>query len=158
VRGGEDRVHAASGGNDGDIRSGSTEVCNDYVLVGDLGIWASIVGQYSADWLMDKLESLNASILSSLDKGLFLLLAEVGWDGDDGGVDLLACEVGSGLRKTLDKASGDLGDGDGRWLALLLILDCECDSVLELLWVGGGVAVGWVYRLEAKSRISIVQI
>ena len=51
VGGGEDSVHAASRGNNGNIRAGSTKVGNDNSLVGKLSIWAGIVGEESSGWL-----------------------------------------------------------------------------------------------------------
>ena len=80
-------------------------------------------------------------------------MAEVGWDGDNGRVDSVSEVVGGGLSEALEQAGGGLLNGNGGWLALLLVLDGESNGVVDLLWVCGGVGVGWVYRLEPSDML-----
>lgn len=148
VGGGEDGIDAAAGGNNGDVGAGSSKVGNNDGLVGDDGIWATIVCEKSGDWLSDQLKDLNTGVLGGLSKSGLLLVGEVGWNGDNSGVDSLSSEVAGGGNKALEKTGGGLLNGDGGWLALLLILDGESDGVVNLLWVCGCVAVGWIYRGE----------
>lgn len=102
---------------------------------------------------MDVLENVEAGSLCGLGQGALLSIGEVGWDGDDGGGDLLANEVGSGLLQAAQMASDDVGNGDGVLVLRLGVVDVEsnCRRVL------GGVcgSVGWrrVYRLEAVSFV-----
>jgi len=100
---------------------------------------------------VDELEDFEASIGCSLCEGGFLLVAEVGWDGNDGRIDGLSSIVGGRLSKTAEMTSGNLGDGNCRFLIALLVVDLECDCVFMGEWVGRSVAVGGVYRLEAIS-------
>lgn len=146
--GGKDGVDAAAGGNNGDVGASSSKVSNNDGLVSDDGIWATIVCEECGDWLSDQLEDLNTGVLGGLSKGSLLLIREVGWNGDNSGVDGLSGEVAGGGNKALEKTGGGLFNSDGGWLAFLLILDSEGDGVVDLLWVCGCVAVGWIYRGE----------
>ena len=98
---------------------------------------------------MNQLKDFKASIGGSFCDGGFLLVAEVGGNGNDRRVDCLSSIVGGRLGKTTEVTSGNLGDGDCRLLIALLVMDLECDCVFVGEWVGRGMAVGGVYRLEA---------
>lgn len=151
VGGGEDGVDAATGRDNGDVRASSTEVGNNNKLIGDLSVWASIICKESSDWLSNQLENINAGFLGGGSDGSLLLVGEVGWDGNNSGVNSVSGKVGCGLDETLEKTRSGLLDGDSGLVSLLLVLDAEGDGVIVLLWVCGGVRVGWVYRLEPSE-------
>ena len=102
--------------------------------------------------ILHQLKNLNTGILGGLSESGLLLVAEVGWDSNDGGVNRVTGEIGGGGNKSLNKTGGGVLNGNGGWLALLLILNGESNGAVNLLWVCGGVAVGWIYRLEVLAN------
>lgn len=146
VNGGEDGVHAAAAGDNGNVGAGATKVGNNNDLVLDLGLGAGIVGESSGNGLADELENLEVGGGGSSEKSLLLLVGEVGGDGHDGGGDLLAKVLGGGIDQAAEVAGRDLGDGElGRLSILtLLLLDGEGNGALDILGVGRGVVVGRV--------------
>lgn len=155
VGSGQDGVHAAARGDNGDIRAGSTKVGNDNDLVLDGSLGASVVGQDGGNRVGDELENLDAGIVGGLDQGLSLLLREVGGNGDDGRGDLLAQVVGGRADEASQVSGSGLRDGDGGSLVVLLVLDSENDRASSILWVGRSVGVGRVDGLE-PGRLELV--
>jgi hypothetical protein len=155
VGSGQDGVHAAARGDNGNIRAGSTKVGNDNDLVLDGSLGASIVGQDGGDGVRDELEDLDAGIVGGLDQGLSLLLREVGGNGDDGRGDLLAQVVGGRADEASQVSGSGLRDGDGGSLLVVLVLDSENDRAGSILGVGRSVGVGRVDGLE-PGRFELV--
>lgn len=169
VDSGENGVHSTARGNDGDIGASATQVSDNNELVSDDGLLAGIVGENGGNGVRDELEDFKASSAGGGSEGLTLLVSEVGRHGDDGRGDLLAEVVGGRGGEAAEEASGRLGDGDGRGLnlgrgggcrgtrarlslgggVLLLVLDGEGDLAINILGVGGSMAVRGVDRLEA---------
>jgi hypothetical protein len=101
---------------------------------------------------VDELEDINSGSLSGGDEGLTLGIGEVGGDGDNGRVDLLAQEVGGGLLETTKVAGGDLGNSRRVGGLAGGVTDGESNGRLALLGVGRGVAWGRVDGLEVLAQ------
>lgn len=153
VSSGQDGVHAAAAGNNGDVGAGATKVSDNDQLVGDSGLGASVVSHDSGDGLVNQLENINAGLLGGSDESLALSIGEVGGDGDDSGVDLLAEEIGGRLLQAAEVAGGDLGDSDSVGLLAGSVADGESHSGLALLGVGGSVGWGRVDGLELLAQV-----
>lgn len=89
-----------------------------------------------------------------------MLVVEVGRDGDDGRGDLLAKVIGSRADQATEIAGGNLGDGNGGRLSVLLglVLDGERDGSVNILGVRRGVVVGRVDMLEAAGLLVTVVV
>lgn len=79
---------------------------------------------------MDKLEDLDTGIVNSLDQSCLLAIREIGWDSNDGRVDILSCIIRSRCYQPADLSSCDLRYGNGRRGVTLFILNGEGDCGL----------------------------
>jgi hypothetical protein len=115
----------------GDIESSSTEIVDENValLVGLAG--TETVGDSGSGRLVDDTEDVEASDGTGVLGGLPLVVVEVGGDGDDGLLDLLA-ELGLSDLLHLDKDhGGDLLGREGLLLAEVLDLDLGGSVVVD---------------------------
>lgn len=148
VSSGEDGVHTTTGGNNGHIGAGATEVSNHNQLVGHSGFGAGIVGHDSGNGLVNELKNIETSGLGGGNEGLALSIREISGNGDDGSVDILTEEVSGGPSQTLEVTGGDLGDGDSVGGLASGVADGKSDSRVFLLGVGRLVAGSRVNRLK----------
>lgn len=148
VGSGQDSVHTTAGGNNGNVGAGTTEVGNNNQLVGNSRLGAAVVSHDSGNGLVDQLKNIDTSSLSGGSQGLTLGIGEIGGDGDDGGVDILAEVVRCGASETLEVTSSDLGDSDSIGGLALSVADGESDSGVLLLGVGRLVAESGIDRLK----------
>jgi hypothetical protein len=115
----------------GNIESSSTEIVDENValLVGLAG--TETVGDSGSGRLVDDTEDVEASDGTGVLGGLPLVVVEVGGDGDDGLLDLLA-ELGLSNLLHLDKDhGGDLLGREGLLLAEVLDLDLGGSVVVD---------------------------
>lgn len=154
VSSGENGIHAAAAGDNGNVRAGTTEVGNDNDFVRDLGLRARIISENGSDGLADQLKDLEVGGVGGGDKGSLLLVGEVGRDGDDSGGDFLAQVFGGGADQTADIAGRDLVNGKlgGGGLLICGVLNGERDNTISLLGVSGSVVVGGIYRLKVLAE------
>jgi len=150
---------------EGNIESSTTEIVDKNVALLLRLASTETVSDSSGSWLVDDTENVQASNGTGVLGGLSLVVVEVGWDGNDGLLDLLA-ELGLCNLLHLDEDhGGDLLGGEGLLLTEVLDLDERATTLVDNLeWPGldvlldGGVieaatdqtldieyGVGWVH-------------
>lgn len=132
---GEGGVYSTAGSNNSSVGSGTTEVGDNSELIGDNSLGSGIVGKSSGNGFVDELQNFKTSSLSGSGQGLALGIIEVGWNSDDGRVDLLSKEVGGRLLQTEKVTGSNLGNSDGVGGLALGVADGERNGRVGLNWV-----------------------
>jgi hypothetical protein len=124
----EDGVHSTAGSDDSGIRASATKIGDNNELISNSSLGSSVVGESSSNRLVDELENLKAGLLSGSRKGLALGVGEIGRDGDDSSVDLLAKVIGGRLLQAAKVTGSDLGDSNSVGGIALSVTDGESNG------------------------------
>jgi hypothetical protein len=124
----EDGVHSTAGSDDSGIRASATEIGDHNELISNSSLGSSVVGESSSNRLVDELENLKAGLLGRSSEGLALGVGEIGRDGNDSGVDLLAKVIGGRLLQAAKVTGSDLGDSNSVGGIALSVTDGESNG------------------------------
>lgn len=101
---------------------------------------------------MDELNDIEVSVLGRSLQGVALSVAKVGWDSNDGSIDILSEEVRCGFSETAQVTGGYLGDSNSARFFAGGIANGESNGGVVSLRMRGCMTWGWVYRLETVKK------